>query len=101
MQDILTTLDRLRRPRLLIRAARFGELDYRREADLRRHLGYGRLPRSGEALVRLIEIEAEMNARRKVDDAGYSPARHVDILIAMMGEARLMRATMKPEPAEV
>lgn len=101
MQDILTALNSLRRPRLLIRAARLGELDYRRDADLRRHLGYGRLPRSGEALVRLMEMEATQNEQRKADDASYSPARHVDILIAMMGEARLMRATQKPDLAGV
>ena len=93
MKDVLSTLATLRRPRLLIRAARIGVLEYRRESDLRRHLGFGNLPKGGQALMQLIEMEAEINDSRKTNNAGYSPARHVDILIAMMGEARLLRAS--------
>jgi len=96
MQDILTTLNSLRRPRLLIRAARLGEINYRRETDLRRHLGYGRLPRNGEALMALMDIESEMNTLRVMRDASYSATRHVDVMIALMGEARLYRATHRP-----
>ena len=95
MQDILTTLDTLRRPPLLIRAARFGATEYRRAAHLRRHLGYGPLPRSGPALMRLIEIESELNEQRTTSNAGYSASRHVDVLIAMMGEARILRVAHK------
>ena len=93
MKDLLSTLDGLKRPRLLIRAARLGVVDYRREVHLRRHFGYGPLPRNGHALFELIEMESMINERRKAHDAGYSPALHVDILIAMMGEARLLRAS--------
>jgi len=93
MNDILTTLDRLRRPPLLIRAARIGVSDYRRGPHLRRHLGYGALPRSGQALVQLVEVEAQFERDRTQRAAGYSAAHHVDVLIAMMGEARLLRAT--------
>ncbi|MDT8326232.1 MAG: DUF6477 family protein [Roseovarius sp.] len=93
MNDILTTLDSLRRPPLLIRAARIGVTEYRRAPHLRRYLGVGTLPRSGAALLQLIEIEAELERDRKTRAAGYSAAHHVDVLIAMMGEARLLRAT--------
>jgi hypothetical protein len=41
--------------------------------------------------MQLIELEAEANDDRKNKQAGYSPARHVDILIAMMGEARMLQ----------
>lgn len=95
MQDILSQLGNLRRPRLLIRTARFGAEDYRREAHLSRHLGYGRLPRSGEALMHLMEIEAVLDEQRRDQDASYSLVRHVDVLIAMMGEARLLRASQE------
>lgn len=98
MQDILTTLDAMKRPSLLIRAARIGTPDYRREVHLRRYLGETRLPRSGEALLRLMEIESDLDERRKTQAAGYSPARHVDILIAMMGEARILRAAHRARP---
>ncbi len=82
----------LRRPGLLIRAARFGADDYRRDRHLQRILGYGALPRSAAALLRLIEIENDLDDRRRADDASYSLIRHLDVLIAMMGEARLLRA---------
>ncbi|WP_417602861.1 DUF6477 family protein [Primorskyibacter flagellatus] len=92
MQDILSLLHALKRPRLLIRAARIGAQDYQRTAHLPRLLGYGALPRTGPALMRLMEIEAELNARREASDAGYSIARHVELLVAMMGEARVLRS---------
>jgi hypothetical protein len=97
MQDIQSMLSALRRPRLLIRAARLGAQDYRRDRHLQRLLGYGTLPRPAVALMRLMEIERTMNDQRNDNDAGYSLTRHLDLLIAMMGEAQLLRA-MRPEP---
>lgn len=91
MTDLLTMLNTLRRPRLLIRAARIGAAEYRRDAHLRRHLGYGALPRSAAALSRLVDMEAALEELRRERAAGYSATRHVEILIAMMGEARILR----------
>lgn len=90
MHDILETLGALRRPPLLIRAARIGLQDYRREVHLRRLLRDGPLPQSTAALVRLLETEAGLDEERRLAASGYSPARHVEVLIAMMGEARDM-----------
>ena len=98
MQDILSMLSALRRPRLLMRAARIGAEDYRRSAHLPRLLGYGQLPRHGAALMRLIEIEGELNAQRVSDDSSYSLLRHIDILIAIVGEARILRAAQGELP---
>ncbi|MBV2361132.1 hypothetical protein KUH32_15315 [Thalassococcus sp. CAU 1522] len=91
MRDILGLLAHLRRPRLLIRAARIGAVNYRRDTHLHRLLGYSSLPRSGAALMRLIEVEADLDEKRRNDDAGYSVSRHVEVLMAMMGEAQLLR----------
>ena len=93
MNDLLTKLDTLKRPRLLIRAARIGIDEYRRDVHLRRHLGHGPLPRSGAALARLVELESGVNQQRRERQAGYSSVQHVDLLIAMMGEARIVRAS--------
>lgn len=93
MQDILSRLNAIHRPHLLMRAARIGADNYRRSIHLRRLLGFDVLPRSGAALIQLIDIEAELNAQRKMADAGYSLIRHVEVLIAMIGEARLVRTT--------
>jgi hypothetical protein len=93
VQDILTMLTVLKRPRLLMRAARIGAEEYRRDRHLQRILGYGSAPRPAPALLKLMEMEAAINTQRISDDASYSLVRHVDILIAMMGEARLLRAS--------
>ncbi len=83
----------LRRPCLLARAAKFGSQDYDRERHLQRILGYGSLPGTGAALVRLMEMEREVNAQRIEEDAAYSLVRHLDLLIALLGEAQLYQAS--------
>lgn len=93
MQDIFSILDGLKRPRLLIRAARAGCDDYRRDCHLHRHFGPGKLPRHGAAVLRLIEKESALNTARKQKATGYSLVAHVDVLIALMAEARLLRMT--------
>jgi alkylhydroperoxidase family enzyme len=100
MQDIQTRLAALRRPALLIRAARMGQADYRRDQHLPRLLGYGALPSHGAAVIALIEIEADLDARRTAGDAGWSAARHVEVLIALMAEARLLRAASEAAQAK-
>lgn len=93
MKDIFSQVQDLRRPRLLIRAARHGADEYQRDQHLKRHLGLGPLPRNGQALIRLMESEAVLNEQRRGNDAEYSLIKHVDVLIAIMGEARLLRAS--------
>tara|TARA_R110000787_G_scaffold285465_1_gene401319 strand:- start:274 stop:576 length:303 start_codon:yes stop_codon:yes gene_type:complete len=93
MQDLISMLHTLHRPRLMMRAARIGAEQYSRTSHLPRLLGYGVLPRHGAALLKLMEIEAELNTQRKASDAGYSLIRHVDVLIAMVGEARVLKAS--------
>lgn len=93
MTDILSLLKTLRRPQLLIRAARIGQEDYNRARDLRRIIKSGSLPTPGKAIVSLMSEESALEAGRKEGSATYSIARHVDILVAMMGEARLLAAS--------
>lgn len=95
MQDIFTMLGTLRRPRILLRAARLGAKDYNRERHLRRVLA-AEPPRSAAAIMRLLELERSHDEQRRADDAGYSLSRHLDVLIALMGEARLLTATQEP-----
>lgn len=92
MQDIMTRLNTLHRPRLMMRAARIGAQEYRRATHLPRLLGYGVLPRHGAALMKLIELEAVLEEQRKQADASYSLIKHLDVLIAMVGEARVFKA---------
>jgi hypothetical protein len=92
MLDIISRLQALHRPRLLMRAARIGSEDYRRDVHLQRVLGVGPVPRHGSALMRLLEIEGDLNDKRKSDDADYSLITHVDVLIAMVAEARILHS---------
>lgn len=91
MKNILELLDGLRRPALLIGAARIGQAGYRRQAHLRRHLGHGPIPSSSVALARLIEIEGRLERERQESAMTYCVTRHVDVLIAMLGEASALR----------
>ena len=93
MQDILSMLKTLRRPSLLMRAARIGAEDYSRSSHLPRILGYGVLPKHGSALMRLMEVEATLNDQRMNGDTSYSLVKHIDVLIALVGEARILRAS--------
>lgn len=91
MQDILSMLNAIQRPRLMMRAARIGAESYRRDTHLPRLLGYGVLPRHGAALLKMMEIEADLEGQRQTNDAGYNLLRHIDVLIAMVAEARILR----------
>jgi hypothetical protein len=99
MQDVLTMLQQLHRPRLLMKAARIGAEDYRRTVHLPRLLGYGNLPRHSSALMKLMEMESNLNDQRVSDDSAYNLLRHIDVLIAIVSEARILRATQGPTAA--
>lgn len=99
MQDLLTQLSHLRRPRLLIRAARIASQDYRRATRLPRLLGYGTSLKTGPALIKLMSLESAMNDKRESGDASYSIAAHVDLLTAIMGESQLLKAQSADRPA--
>lgn len=90
MTEFLGVLNSLRRPRLLIRAARFGLRDYNRERDLRRLVRSETLPTPTSAIPKLIEEEQRLEATRRARDAAYSPARHVELLVALISETRLV-----------
>ena len=91
MTDFRSLLANLHRPRLLSRAARFGVSDYRRERDLRRLLDGSATP--DRAVPRLICEEQRLESIRQAGDAAYSVSRHIDVLIALMAEARLLPRT--------
>ncbi len=92
MTDILTMLAGLKRPKTLIRAARIGMRDYRRETALRRLLGFNHPTETTPIVFALMEIEADMNDNREANTASYSPMRHVEVMIALMSEADILRA---------
>ena len=90
MKDVIGQLSSLKRPVLLMKAARIAAKHYRRERHLRSLLDTSHLPRHPVALLRLSEIESEMNLRREFSNANYSVTRHIEVLTAMVAEARAM-----------
>lgn len=96
MTDFRALLADMKRPRMLIRAARFGLGDYRRERDLRRLINAEAMPTLERSLPRLLSEEGRLEETRRAGDASYSISRHIEVLIALMGEVRLL-----PRNAEV
>ena len=90
MIDLSRHIASLRRPRLLIRAARLGVDEYRRERDLTRLMQNTHLPSPERAVSTLLDEEDRLETTRKSGDADYSPLRHVEVLIALIAEARLL-----------
>ena len=90
MTDLFALVSNLRRPKLLIRAARAGAMGYNRNRDLKRVMRLTETPSPERALNALIAAEAEIEEVRRQGEANYSFTRHIEILIAMIGEARLL-----------
>jgi uncharacterized Fe-S cluster-containing radical SAM superfamily protein len=88
MTDFRALLAELRRPQLLIRAARYGLADYRRDRDLRRLLDSQ--PSPDRAVRRLLSEEESLEAIRLSGAASYSVTRHIEVVIALMSEVRLL-----------
>lgn len=89
MTDFAAALAALRRPRILVRAARCGLADYRRDRDLGRILRIPRAKLSGRALPTLIAEEHRLEANRTSGEATYNLQRHVVVLTALLAEAGL------------
>ncbi len=96
MQDVLCKLEQIKRPRFLLRSAKLGAIEYTRNQHLRRLFACEKMPNHSEALTRLLDLEFKVDAQRQSDSTAYSMIEHIDLLIAMLGEARLLRATQSP-----
>lgn len=93
MPDLMTSVSDLRRPRLLVCAARAGVSDYSRSRDLRRLMRSSHAPAPERALSELLAEEERLETIRLSGDASYSFVRHIELLIAMMAEVRLLPRT--------
>ncbi len=99
MTDFQRFLSEVKRPRLLVRAAKLGMCQYNRSRDLKRLMREAVVPAPERAMARLIDEEALLEESRRAGGATYSLARHIDLLIAMMAEARLLPRAPKAEGA--
>lgn len=88
MTEFAALLTDLRRPKILIRAARAGVTDYRRDRDLKRLVrdAKGAAPR--DAILPLLAEEHRLEETRTTGGATYNIQRHVAVLTAILAEAR-------------
>ena len=91
MTDLATFLSQIRRPKLLVRAARMGLLNYRAERDLPAAASRSK---PAERVKSLLDEEERLEAGRKSGDSAYSIQSHVGILTALIAEARLRGAAI-------
>jgi hypothetical protein len=76
----------LKRPKILVTTALNGAQRYRRQRDLPGAIP-GLLARPADQIVpKLREAEAECEESRRARSAAYRPARHVQILAALLAE---------------
>lgn len=87
----IAALAELRRPKILVRAARAGIPEYRRERDLKRLVRQtGGTAR--DAMQPLLAEEHRLETTRTTGGATYNIQRHVAVLTAILVEARLTPA---------
>lgn len=89
MTDFRIHVAEMRRPRLLLRAARLGLTDYCRDRDLKRLID-GAQAGVQTVVPRLLDEEARLEMTRVAGSATYSLARHIEVLIALLAEVRLL-----------
>ncbi|MBP9183190.1 MAG: hypothetical protein KBF78_08675 [Fuscovulum sp.] len=89
MSDIRKILTEMRRPAMLMRAARLGMADYNRGRWLKRLAGGETAPE--RTVPRLLSVEEQLEETRLAGDASYSITQHIEVLIALLAEASLLR----------
>jgi hypothetical protein len=95
MTDLISLVHALRRPALLIRAAAHGLSDYNRARTLKRLTPGQGLPGPRGAVASLLSVEANLEQARRNRETDYSVSRHVEVMIALLAEARLLA---QPQP---
>lgn len=88
MLDIQTCFKTIRRPKLLMQAARHNLQRYDRSRHLARLLHIGSVHKLGptETLLRLMEEERSQNEQREQKMAGYEISHHILVLTAILFE---------------
>lgn len=81
----------IKRPRILVRAAKIAAQHFHRETALRRIMKCSIVPPKGKALQFLTDQEAHLNTLRLEGEASYSMRRHINVLAALLVEKSLLR----------
>lgn len=89
MEDLMTMITRLRRPRLLVRAAHYGAARYERAKHMPQ--GAAVVGRStADIVMQLLMLEAEINQERLQGSGNYVARNHLELLTAVIAEGRAL-----------
>lgn len=91
MTDLTSQLTDLRRPRLLVRAARHGLSSYRRSRDLQRIAGHAQSASPRTVVESLLHQEEHAETTRLAHDGTYNVNKHIELLIVLMAESRCLQ----------
>lgn len=86
MQDSKFELSMLKRPKILITAARIASRTYRRSRDLSAVLGYSHPTSDRLIRQKLFDLEHMINQKRRMNGASYDLKILVQVLSAIMAE---------------
>lgn len=89
MNSPLAYLQNLNRPQLLVDAARVWLPDFNRDSSMKRIFPGIVPPAPGRGFDALVEQETAIDQIRREGAASYSAARHIELLVALIVEARL------------
>ncbi|MCP5085489.1 MAG: hypothetical protein GY952_01600 [Rhodobacteraceae bacterium] len=79
-------LSKLRRPKILLRAARYGVPVYNRETDLQRITRLNSTASDTALIDTLVQQESSFEQARKTRDTAYNVGKHIRILTALLAE---------------
>ena len=80
----------IKRPRVLVKAAKIGLQYYNRDKGLKRLLRISHLPQPDRALEKLKDTEHMLNQDRITGSGTYSVERHISVLTALLNEMCLI-----------
>lgn len=86
MSQFQKRLSNLKRPKILIKAAKIASQTYRRSRDLSRILGYSHPTLDSSIHQQIFDLEHSINQKRRLGDASYDLKTHVQVLGALLAE---------------
>jgi len=87
LEDVLYNL---KRPKILLQAARIGLKTYSRKRDLKRMLKMREIPQPVQVIKRLLKNETTLEEARKTGNAAYDMKIHIQIMTALLQEVYLL-----------
>ena len=83
-------LRKIKRPKILLQAAKIGLKTYSRNRDLKRLFKVQEIPQPMQVFKRLLKNETVLEEARKKGDAAYDMKLHIQVMTALLQEIYLL-----------